>query len=121
MKIQLVDSSDAPGGFALDPLEVLGEMGHPFCFFGFAPTLFDGPSRRVREDMTWTANTFLAGVGEKFEAFPILAFGWGFEIRGGAVAILGPTRLEGPTWIDRLPTLEASCPDWSFTRVEAGL
>src|SRR6201992_3600783 len=42
--IQLADSSDPPGGFQIDPFEPLGEVTHPFCFFGFAPTLFDGTS-----------------------------------------------------------------------------
>jgi hypothetical protein len=78
--IQLVESSDAPGGFAIDPFEPLGEMAHPFCFFGFAPTLFDGPSRANREDMTWRARTFLAEIDEDFEAFAIIGFAWGFTI-----------------------------------------
>src|ERR1700759_596558 len=80
--IQLVDSSDEPGGFAIDPFEPLGEVTHPFCFFGFAPTLFDGPSRPAREDMTWTANAFLAGIRGDLEAFSILGFSWGFTIVG---------------------------------------
>src|SRR6201999_559728 len=81
--IQLVDSSDAPGGFAIEPFEPLGEVPHPFCFFGFAPTLFDGPSRPTRADMTWTARAFLAGIGGGFEAVPGLRLAWGVAVRGG--------------------------------------
>lgn len=40
--VQLVDSSEEPGGFAIDPFEPLGEATHPFCFFGFAPSAFRG-------------------------------------------------------------------------------
>lgn len=112
--IQLVDSSDAPDGFAIDPFEPLGEVTHPFCFFGFAPTLFDGPSRRAREDMTWRANAFLAGIRNDLEAFSILGFGWGFTIRAGEVTIVGPTELEASAWDDHLPSLEASHPRWRF-------
>jgi hypothetical protein len=111
--IQLVDSSDAPDGFAIDPFEPLGEVTHPFCFFGFAPTLFDAPSRRTREDMTWTANTFLAGIRDDLEAFSILGFSWGFTVRG-EVTIVGPTELDESIWDDRLPALEASYPRWRF-------
>jgi hypothetical protein len=112
--IQLVDSTDAPGGFAVDPFEPLGEVTHPFCFFGFAPTLFDGPSRPTREDMTWTANAFLAGIGDDHEAFALLGFSWGFEIRGGDVTILGPTELGESAWDACVPVLEKSHPDWRF-------
>jgi|HubBroStandDraft_2_1064218.scaffolds.fasta_scaffold424808_2 hypothetical protein len=112
--IQLVDSSDAPGGFAIDPFEPLGEVSHPFCFFGFAPTLFDGPSRPTREDMSWTARAFLAGIGEDFEAFAILGFAWGFTIAAGEVAIVGPTELTGSAWDDCLPPLRESHPGWRF-------
>jgi hypothetical protein len=112
--IQLVDSSDAPGGFAIDPFEPLGEVTHPFCFFGFAPTLFDGPSRAAREDMTWTARAFLAGIGGEFEAFAILGFAWGFTIRAGEVSIVGPAELDGSAWDEGLPVLRQSHPAWRF-------
>jgi hypothetical protein len=112
--IQLVDSSDAPGGFALDPFEPLGDVPHPFCFFGFAPTLFDGPARPTRADLTWTAHAFLAGVADDHEAFALLGFAWGFEVAAGEVTITGPTPLDPSAWDDCLPPLEASCPDWRF-------
>jgi hypothetical protein len=112
--IQLVESSDAPGGFAIDPFEPLGEVSHPFCFFGFAPPLFDGPSRPTRDDMTWTANTFLAGIGDAHEAFSLLGFSWGFGIRCGALTVAGPTELDASAWNAVLPTLEESHPRWRF-------
>jgi hypothetical protein len=112
--IQLVDSSDAPGGFGIDPFEPLGEVTPPFCFFGFAPTLFDAPSRPTRDDLTCTANAFLAGIGDDHEAFSLLGFSWGFEIRSGAVTIAGPTELEGSAWNAVLPTLAKSHPRWRF-------
>jgi hypothetical protein len=112
--IQLVDSSDAPAGFATDPFEPLGEVTHPFCFFGFAPTLFDGPSRPTRDDLTWTANTFLAGIRDEREAFSLLGFRWGFTIRGGEVSIVGPAALDESAWDEILPSLERSYPRWRF-------
>ncbi len=112
--IQLVDSSDAPGGFAIDPFEPLGEVPHPFCFFGFAPTLFDGPSRPTRDDMTWTARAFLAGIGEDHEASAIRGFSWGFTIAAGEVTIVGPTELSGSAWDECLPALRVSHPAWRF-------
>jgi hypothetical protein len=112
--IQLVDSTDSPGGFAIDPFEPLGEVTHPFCFFGFAPTLFDGPSRTTREDMAWTARAFLAGIGEELEAVAIVGFAWGFTIGAGEVSIVGPTELDASAWDECRPALEASHPRWRF-------
>ncbi len=112
--IQLVDSTDGPGGFAIDPFEPLGAVGHPFAFFGFAPTLFDGPSRSGRPDMAWTANSFLAGIAEEREAFAFLGFSWGFEIAGGQIEIVGLAKLEESAWADRVPALREACPDWRF-------
>jgi hypothetical protein len=112
--IQLVDSTDAPGGFAIDPFEPLGEVGHPFCFFGFAPTLFDAPSRAGRADMAWTANSFLAGIGEEHEAVALLGFSWGFTIGGGEVTLVGPTALNASAWDGCRPPLEAAYPGWGF-------
>jgi hypothetical protein len=118
--IQLVDSSDGPAGFALDPFEPLGPVGHPFAFFGFAPTLFDAPSRSGRDDMSWRADTFLAGIVEHGEAFALLGFSWGFEIEAGEIAIAGPTPLDAATFSDRLPALREACPDWRFAPGFAG-
>ena len=42
--VQLVDEErSASRGFEIDLFEPLGEVPHPFAFFGFAPTLFDSP------------------------------------------------------------------------------
>jgi hypothetical protein len=112
--IQLVDSSETSAGFELDPFEPLGEVGHPFAFFGFAPTLFDGPSRPHRPDMTWTANTFLAGIADERQAFALLGFSWGFTIRDGDISVVGPAELDATAWASRIPALREACPDWDF-------
>jgi hypothetical protein len=60
--VQLVRSTDGGSGgraFELDQFEPLGPSAHPFCFFGFAPVLFDAPARPSREDLDWSAETFL--------------------------------------------------------------
>jgi hypothetical protein len=112
--IQLVDSSDGPTGFAIDPFEPLGTVDHPFAFFGFAPTLFDGPSRSERPDMTWTANSFLAGIADEREAFALLGFSWGFTIEADEIEIAAPEELDAATWAARIPALREACPDWRF-------
>jgi hypothetical protein len=45
--IQLVRSTDnhsAGARFEIDPLEILGTVSRPFCFFGIKPILFDAPA-----------------------------------------------------------------------------
>ena len=85
--IQLVNSTDNSSSgaqFEMDPFEPLGALAHPFCFFGFSPTLFDAPSRDSRDSLTWTAHSFLAFIGEESgrpEARALLGFSWGFSIQ----------------------------------------
>ena len=70
--IQLVKSTDNSSGggqFEMDPFEPLGRLAHPFCFFGFAPTLFDAPSRDSRAPLVWTAHSFLAFIAEDDEGW----------------------------------------------------
>ena len=49
--IQLVRSTDNHSRgqqFEMDPLTFVGEVPHPFGFFGIKPILFDAPSRPTR-------------------------------------------------------------------------
>jgi hypothetical protein len=114
--IQLVASSDTgDGGFAIDPFEPLGEAASPFCFFGFAPVLFDAPSRPARADVDWVAHSFLAELTDREATAAILGFSWGFRIRDGAIAIAAPAPLRGAeAWDRHLPVLAAAHPRWTF-------
>lgn len=116
--IQLVASSDTgDGGFAMDPFEPLGEAANPFCFFGFAPVLFDAPSRPARADLDWVAHSFLAELTDREAAAAILGFSWGFRIRDGEIAIAAPAPLRGDeAWARHLPVLTAAHPGWTFAR-----
>jgi hypothetical protein len=117
--VQLVSSTDLSGEFRIDPFEPLGEVSHPFCFFGFSPTLFDAPHRDQREDTDWIAHSFLCGLGERplepsSEVDALLGFSWGFQIRDsqivvGAAGILGPE-----AWDSHLEYLRGAFPGWSF-------
>ena len=66
--IQVVRSTDNSSGgadFEMDPLTVLGDVSHPFCFFGIRPTLFDAPARDTRDDLEWVAHAFLCHVDSR--------------------------------------------------------
>jgi hypothetical protein len=83
--VRSTDSESAGREFEMDPFEPIGQSPHPFCFFGFAPTLFDAPARRSREDMDWRAETFLCFVPrdtDTREARALLGFAWGFRHSG---------------------------------------
>jgi hypothetical protein len=117
--VQLVRSTDNRSGgerFEMDPLEMLGDVPHPFCFFGVRPTLFDAPARDDRSGMTWTAYSFLTHVyrlsGPEVRA--LLGFSWGFAITAGQVTLVPPAALPDSVWNDQLPTLTASYPTWTF-------
>ena len=118
--VQLVRSTDGGTGgerFELDPFELLGRSSHPFCFFGFAPTLFDAPSRPLREDMDWKAESFLcfiAANAEGSEVRAILGFGWGFSIRGGTISLDPPSELAAPEWDKHVTLLRREHRTWDF-------
>ncbi len=118
--IQLVQSTDADSGgeqFEMDPFEPLGPSAHPFCFFGFAPTLFDAPSRESRAPVDWTAHTFLcfiAGNRDRREARAILGFSWGFSIRDEIFSYDCPAVVTPSDWDDHLSLLGREHPAWDF-------
>jgi len=116
--VQLVRSTDsAAKEFELDPFEPLGPSTHPFCFFGFAPLLFDAPSRSSREDMEWIAESFLCFVPmdvERRETRAILGFSWGFKIRQKAISLRQPIRLASAQWDKHHALLRHEHPGWTF-------
>jgi hypothetical protein len=120
--LQVVRSTYGAGAwkeFEMDPFEPLGASTHPFCFFGFAPVLFDAPARPSREDLDWSAETFLCFVPmdvDRRETRAILGFSWGFSIREGAISLTPPTRLAPLEWDKHHPLLRREHPAWSFAK-----
>jgi hypothetical protein len=111
-RVQLVRSTDGAGAskeFEMDPFEPLGPSAHPFCFFGFAPVLFDAPARPSREDLDWSAESFLCFVpmDDTRETRAILGFQLGVhhpEQAGFADATEAPVR----SGVGQAPTASAS-------------
>jgi len=122
--VQLVRSNDNESGgleFEIDPLGPFDDNPSPFCFYGFAPTLFDAPSRDTRTEMSWVAHSFLAGVDlieERRGVVPLLGFAWGFEMAAdGSIELQTPSSLELTRWNDHLPHLRRMYPSWAFAKV----
>jgi len=121
--VQLIEQSIEVEGFQIDTFEPLGEVSHPFGFFGFGPTMFDAPHRDDRPDLDWTAHSFLCGLGGRLldfheknthEARAVLGFSWGFSIRDGQIEIEGLNALGFEAWDGHIPYLTAKHPAWSF-------
>jgi hypothetical protein len=119
--IQLVRSTDnASGGtqFELDPYTPLGRSSHPFCWFGFCPTLFDAPVRDSRAPLEWTAHSFVCFIAkgrDGLEARAVLGFGWGFTIRDEIVSSrTTPSVLGESDWNAHRALLGQEHPGWSF-------
>jgi hypothetical protein len=119
--IQLVrstDNSSAGERFDMDPLMFVGEVPHPFAFFGITPTLFDAPSRRSRADLNWLAHSFLCYLEDFDEGVrvvePITGFSWGFDIAGGATTIEAAVPLRRADWKRHLHLLHEEHPGWRF-------
>ena len=123
--VQLVRSTDnASGGeeFEMDPYSPLGPLPHPFCFFGFAPVLFDAPMRESREDMDWIANSFLCFAAPSVlapeaggpEARAVAGFEWGFRTRNSDVVGRPPESLGSAAWDSHLSLMRSEHPSWGF-------
>jgi hypothetical protein len=123
--VQLVDSTDLFGEFRIDPFEPLGDVPHPFCFYGFAPTLFDAPHRSHRRDTDWHAHSFLCGLGEgpldgSSEVDALLGFSWGFRIRDSEIEIAQLRLLEPADWEGHRDYLRDAFPRWTFRSGSSG-
>ena len=101
--VQLVRSDDNTSqgrAFEIDPLDILGDVPHPFCWIGLTPGMFDAPSRSPRHDLDWAAHSFLCvpdgSTDAGLEVHALLGFAWGFRIRNEEIHLVPPTLL-GPT------------------------
>jgi hypothetical protein len=120
--VQLVERSDLDPGFNIDIFEPLGEVPHPFAFFGFSPTLFDAPHTTL-QDWDFTAHSFLCGLGGRLfeqteggrrEVRPLLGFEWGFSKRETRIDAFGPKPLPVDAWNGHLSYLRGRFTAWSF-------
>jgi hypothetical protein len=119
--VQLVRSDDNVSrgrAFEIDPLAFLGDVPHPFCWFGLSPQLFDAPSRAQRQDLDWMAHSFLCvpdGImDDGLEVHALLGFAWGFRIRNEEVHLVPPTVLGPADWDQHVDVLAARYPSWRF-------
>lgn len=118
--VQLVDWTHMGRGFRIDPFAPLGEVSHPFGFFGFAPTMFDAPHHdEERRDDDFLAHSFLCGLGGELfefrrEARAVVGFEWGFSIRERRIEIADPAPLGPGEWDRHRAYLRESHPAWSF-------
>jgi len=121
--LQVVERSDHPPGFKIDLFEALGDVPHPFAFFGSSPTLFDGP-HATYPDWDFTAHSFLCGLGGKLleqteggrrEVKAVLGFEWGFSKRGDQIDRFGPKPLSADGWNGHLPYLRERFSEWNWT------
>ena len=122
--VQLVRSTDdasAGGLFEADPFVLFGDAPNPYCWYGMNPTLFDAPSRSVRDDLQWEAHSFLATTPldevmawQPRRIVPLVGFAWGFHIVNGEVTVRGPGELPLTRWNDHMPILRAKYGLWTF-------
>lgn len=118
--VQFVRSSDNRSNgqqFELDPLAFLGDLPHPFCWLGINPTLFDAPSRPSRDDLDWTARSYLCipdDEGAGLEIRPLLGFSWGFRIEGGEILLEPPQQLNEAAWDEHVSDLRIGFSGWHF-------
>jgi hypothetical protein len=117
--VQLVRSTDNNSGgreYEMDPLGLLGDVDHPFCFFGIRPTLFDAPSRDPAPDIDWLAHSFLAIIdwAQLDRVIAILGFSWGFRLTEGRAEITPVMALDAAAWDGHLDLFARTYPAWTF-------
>jgi hypothetical protein len=117
--VQLVESSARGTGFYLDYFEPLGQVPHPFGFYGLTPTLFDAPHTDELENWDFLAHSFLCGLGGELLEFrrevrAVLGFSWGFSKRGQEFENLPPDALAAADWDGHVGYLTGAYADWKF-------
>ena len=118
--VQLIEWDHLGPGFRIDTFQPLGQVSHPFGFFGFAPTMFDAPHHDAeRLDSDFVAHSFLCGIGGELlemrkEVRAVLGFSWRFSIRNGEIEIFPPEVLGPEDWDRHHEYLRGSHPSWSF-------
>ena len=116
--VQLVRSTDADSEhFEMDPYFLFPDVDSPYAFYGYRPTLFDGPGRTQRADMDWLAHSFLAATPLEYRGRrvrPLVGFSWGFTIRDARIDIVAPAPLSSQDWVEHVPYLAATYPNWRF-------
>jgi hypothetical protein len=122
--VQLVRSTDnesAGESFEMDPFGLFGDAPSPYCWYGQRPTLFDAPSRWMRQPLEWVAHSFLAVTPldevaqlKPRRVVPLAGFSWGFTDDGSDVTLheIGDLWDE---WDLHLDLLRQSYPFWRFT------
>ena len=112
-------TTTAQGSYTeMDPLTLVGEVAHPFAFFGVTPTLFDAPARHSRADLDWLAHSFLCYIkddGQDVKTVQaITGFSWGFTIAAAATTadrrVIRGCRVQGRSLIG-MEDVEKYCPD----------
>lgn len=116
--VQLVRSTDgaAPDVFEMDPLPFTADLELPYCWYGTLPTLFDGPSRTSRQDLTWRSHSFLCSSpgNVDYRVESLAGFSWGFDVVDGEVAFVAPAVLTVDDWLTHFPVLTQAYPRWTF-------
>jgi len=127
VRIEVLESSrplvagldEAPAGrheWVDGPPQLRG-LGVPFTSFGACPTLFDAPAS-TESDTTFRADSFLTASPDALisrASFPLLGLRWGYSTRAGQLPeLLEPTVLDGSAWVEALPLLRETFPEWEF-------
>ena len=123
--VQLVCSTDnqsAGANFEIDPWALFGDAPCPYCWYGQRPTLFDAPSRPVRQPLDWTAHSFLAVTPlnevadlQPRRVVPLIGFSWGFTDSGSEVVLHDVELLPEGGWDSHVNVLRQSYPFWRFS------
>jgi hypothetical protein len=116
--VQLVDDSWHADGFHTDGFEPLGQLPHPFGFYGVSPTLFDAP-HFDGEAFDFRAHTFLCGLGGELLEFrretrAVLGFSWGCRKREGEIEFFDIEALTPESWDSHREYLARRFPEWTF-------
>jgi hypothetical protein len=124
--VQLVRSTDndsAGTDFEVDPFSLFGDAPSPYCWYGQRPTLFDAPSRPVRQPLEWTAHSFLAAtpLNEVAElkprrVVPIIGFAWGFTDSGSEIVLHDVALISEGAWDSHVNVLSQTYPFWVISR-----
>jgi len=100
----------------VDRAPQLLDTGFPYVTFGLRPAFFDAPSTTVAE-VTWRACTFLTATPDALMTKviePVVGFTWGYDLVGGAVAVVDLAPASDEDWQLARTELARELPGWTF-------
>jgi hypothetical protein len=115
--VRVREGEAGPEQSLVDVAPQLAGLEVPYLAFGSRPTLFDAPSTDARDDLDWSAHTYLVSTPDCVmtrRLVPLCGFGWGYQVRDATPITVVPTPIGPDAWSTDREVLARGHASWTF-------